>query len=88
MKKAIPKFKSEKQEKVFWQKNDSADYLDWSGAKKVVLSGLTPSVKSISLRLPESMVAQLKLLASKKDIPYQSLMKIFLAERIKQEFSH
>ena len=88
MKKVIPKFRSERQEREFWQKHDSTDYVDWSKAKKVIMPNLSPSVKNISLRLPESMLAELKLLANKKDIPYQSLLKIFLAERIKQEFSH
>lgn len=88
MKKIIPKFKSERREKEFWQNHDSTEYVDWSKAKRAIMPNLTPSVKNISLRLPESMLAELKLLANKKDIPYQSLMKIFLAERIKQEFSH
>ena len=86
MKKAIPKFRNEKQEHEFWQRHDSTQYVDWSKAKKVTLSKLSPSVKNISLRLPESMLAELKLLANKRDVPYQSLMKIFLAERIKEEF--
>ena len=88
MKKAIPKFKNEQQEQRFWQNHDSVEYVDWSKAKKVVMPRLSPSVKNISLRLPESMLAELKVLANKKDVPYQSLMKIFLAERIKQEFAH
>lgn len=88
MKKTIPKFRSEGQEREFWKKHDSTDYVDWSKAKKVIMPNLNPSVKNISLRLPESMLAELKLLANKKDIPYQSLLKVFLAERIKQEFSH
>ena len=88
MKKAIPKFKNEQQERKFWQSHDSTEYVDWSIARKVIMPNLSPSVKNISLRLPESMLAELKLLANKKDIPYQSLMKIFLAERIKKEFVH
>ena len=88
MKKAIPKFKNEQQERKFWQSHDSTEYVDWSIAQKVIMPNLSPSVKNISLRLPESMLAELKLLANKKDIPYQSLMKIFLAERIKKEFVH
>ena len=88
MKKAIPKFKNEQQEQRFWQNHDSVEYVDWSKAQKVVMPRLSPSVKNISLRLPESMLAELKVLANKKDVPYQSLMKIFLAERIKQEFAH
>ena len=88
MKKAIPKFKNEQQERKFWQSHDSTEYVDWSIARKVIMPNLSPSVKNISLRLSESMLAELKLLANKKDIPYQSLMKIFLAERIKKEFVH
>ena len=84
-KKRIPKFKSEDAEREFWAKHDSADYVDWSEAKRVVLPNLKPSLKTISLRLPESMIAELKLLANKRDVPYQSLMKVYLAERIQQE---
>jgi len=84
--KKIPKFKNEKEESSFWAAHDSADYVDWEKAKKVVFSNLRPSVKSISLRLPESMLEELRLLANKRDVPYQSLLKIFLAERIAQEF--
>jgi predicted DNA binding CopG/RHH family protein len=85
MKKRIPKFKNEDEERDFWATHDSTDYIDWSKGKKVVLSKLKPSIKTISLRLPESMIEELKLLANKKDVPYQSLLKIFLAERIEEE---
>lgn len=85
--KKIPKFKSEDEERDFWEKADSLDYIDWKKAKKVVLSDLKPSVRTISLRLPESMLEEIKLLANKRDVPYQSLMKIFLSERIKKELS-
>ena len=84
-KKRIPKFKSEDEERDFWAKEDSTEYIDWGKAKKVVLPNLKPSLKTISLRLPELMLAELKLLANKRDIPYQSLLKMFLAERIEQE---
>jgi predicted DNA binding CopG/RHH family protein len=83
--KKIPKFKNEDEERTFWATHDSTEYINWKKAKKVVLSNLKPSVKSISLRLPESMIEELKLLANKKDVPYQSLLKIFLAERIVEE---
>ena len=83
--KKIPKFKSEDEERTFWATHDSTEYMNWKKAKKVVLSNLKPSVKSISLRLPESMIEELKLLANKKDVPYQSLLKIFIAERIGEE---
>ncbi len=85
MKKKIPKFKSEDKEREFWAKHDSTEVIDWRKAKKVVLPNLKPSIKTISLRLPESMLEELKLLANKKDVPYQSLLKIFLSERIEEE---
>jgi predicted DNA binding CopG/RHH family protein len=84
-KKKIPKFTSEEKERQFWAKEDSTEYVDWKKARNVVLPKLKPSLKTISLRLPELMLAELKLLANKRDIPYQSLLKIFLAERIDQE---
>jgi len=84
-KKRVPKFKSEKQEREFWAKSDSADYIDWESAKRVILPNLKPSQKTISLRLPAMMLAELKRLANKRDVPYQSLLKIFLAERIEEE---
>ena len=86
MKKKIPHFKSEDEEREFWAQHSFTDYFDWTKAKRVVFSNLRPSVRSISLRLPESMLGELKVLANKRDVPYQSLMKIFLAERIRQEF--
>jgi len=79
MKKKIPKFKSEDQERKFWSVHDSTEYIDWSKAKRVTLPKLKPSVKTISLRLPESMLEELKLLANKRDIPYQSLLKVRLS---------
>ena len=81
----IPKFKTEDEEREFWAANDSADYLDWTQAQKVTLPKLKPSIKTISLRLPSSMLEELKLLANKRDVPYQSLLKIFLAEKIAAE---
>ena len=86
MRKRIPKFNSEDQEQKFWASHDSTDYLDWSKGKKMILPELKPSVVSISIRLPESMLEELKLLANKTDIPYQSLMKMFLSERLQEEF--
>ena len=85
MKKELPKFKSENQEREFWSKEDSTDYIDWKKAKRMILPNLKPSTKKISLRLPELMIEELKLLANKRDIPYQSLMKMYLAERIQHE---
>ncbi len=86
--KRIPKFKNEDEEREFWSKHDSTEYLDWSKAKKVTFPNLKPSVKTISIRLPEIMLEELKLLANKRDVPYQSLLKMFLAERIDAELQH
>lgn len=85
MKKRIPKFESEEQERDFWSAEDSAEYIDWGKAKRLTLPNLKPSTRTISVRLPESMLEDLKMLANKRDIPYQSLLKVFLAERIKEE---
>jgi len=85
MKKKIPKFKNEDEERAFWARHDSTKFIDWKKAKRTLLPKLKPSVKTISLRLPEAMLEELKLLANKRDVPYQSLVKIFLAERIEEE---
>ena len=85
MKKRIPKFKNEDEERKFWATHNSTEYINWSKGKRVILSNLKPSKRTISLRLPESMIEELKLLANKRDVPYQSLLKIFLAERIDEE---
>jgi predicted DNA binding CopG/RHH family protein len=85
MKKKIPKFKNEDEERKFWASHDSTEYVKWKKGEKIILSNLKPSVKTISLRLPEAMIEELKLLANKRDVPYQSLLKIFLAERIEKE---
>ena len=83
--KPIPKFDTEEQEQEFWASHDSTEYVDWSQARRVVLARLKPSTQTISLRLPESLLEELKLLANKRDVPYQSLLKVFLAERVAQE---
>jgi predicted DNA binding CopG/RHH family protein len=83
--KKIPKFSSEAEEQKFWKEADSTDYIDWNKAKRVVFPYLKPSLKTISIRLPESMIEELKVLANKRDVPYQSLLKIFLGERIEEE---
>ncbi len=88
MKKKIPKFKNEAEERLFWQKHDSSEYIDWSDAEYTVLPKLKPSTRSISLRLPESMIEELKVLANKRDVPYQSLLKIFISEKIDAELRH
>jgi predicted DNA binding CopG/RHH family protein len=84
-KKKAPTYKSEDKERAFWAVADSTEYVDWSRARRVILPNLKPSLKTISLRLPELMLAELKLLANKRDVPYQSLIKIFLAERLEKE---
>jgi predicted DNA binding CopG/RHH family protein len=83
--KKIPKFKSDDKERDFWESEDSTEYIDWEKAERIVFPKLKPSTKKISLRLPDLMLEELKLLANKHDVPYQSLMKMFLAERIDKE---
>jgi predicted DNA binding CopG/RHH family protein len=83
--KPIPRFESKDQEQESWDEHDSTEYVDWSRAQPVVLANLQPSTKTISLRLPAHMLEELKLLANKRDVPYQSLLKAFLAERIQAE---
>ena len=85
MNKKVLKFKSEDEEREFRATHDSSEYIDWKKARRVVLPELKPSLKTISLRLPESMIEELKLLAHKKDVPYQSLLKMFLSEKISEE---
>lgn len=85
MKKHIPAFKTEAEERRFWQTHDSSEYVDWSEAKEVLMPNLRPTTRSVSIRLPEAMVEELKLLANKRDVPYQSLLKVFLSERIEDE---
>lgn len=81
----IPEFSDEEAERKFWQENDSLDFIDWAKAEKVKFSKLKPSSKTISLRLPESILEDLKILSRKMDVPYQSLIKIFLKERLNKE---
>lgn len=83
--KKIPKFKNEEDERKFWSEHNSTEYVDWSKAKRAVFPNLKPSTKTISLRLPQTMLEELKLLANKRDVPYQSLLKVFLSERIESE---
>ena len=84
-KKRVPKHRSEDREREFWASADSTEYVDWNKAQRVAFPDLKPSLKTISLRLPEMMLAELKALANKRDVPYQSLLKMFLAERIAAE---
>jgi len=83
--KSIPKFKTEEAQRKFWAEHDSTEYVDWSQAKRAMFPNLKPSTKTISLRLPQTMLEEIKLLANKRDVPYQSLMKVFLSERIESE---
>lgn len=83
--KKIPEFKNEEEEREFWSTHDSTEYIDYSKAKKNFFPNLKPSLKTISIRLPETLLAHLKMLANKRDVPYQTLLKIYLAEKIKEE---
>jgi predicted DNA binding CopG/RHH family protein len=83
--KKIPMFKDEAHEAAFWAEHDSAEYIDYANARRVIFPNLKPSLRTISIRLPESLIEHLKVLANKRDIPYQSLMKIFLAEKVEEE---
>mgnify|MGYP006296070641 CR=1 FL=1 len=83
--KKIPKFKNEDEEREFWANADSTEYIDWKKSEKIVFPKLKPSTKTISLRLPEFILDEIKMIANKRDVPYQSLIKIFLKERIDQE---
>ncbi|MGO8793092.1 MAG: BrnA antitoxin family protein [Terriglobia bacterium] len=83
--KPLPLFDSEGEERDFWAHEDSTEYIDWGKAKRVAFPNLKPSVRTISVRLPVTMIARLKLLANQRDIPYQSLLKMFLAERLERE---
>jgi predicted DNA binding CopG/RHH family protein len=85
MKKKLPEFKNEDDEREFWATADSTHYVDWHAARRTKLVQLKPSLKTISLRLPASMIEDLKVLANRRDVPYQSLLKVFLAERLALE---
>jgi predicted DNA binding CopG/RHH family protein len=80
--KPIPKFSSEAEERAFWESGDSTDFVDWSQAKRVCLPRLKPSTQAISLRLPVSLLERIRIEANKRDVPYQSLIKIWLSERV------
>jgi predicted DNA binding CopG/RHH family protein len=85
MRKKIPDFKSEDDERRFWAQADSTEYVEWRAGKRRKLTDLKPSLRTISLRLPVSMIEDLKVLANRRDVPYQSLLKVFLAERLAKE---
>jgi predicted DNA binding CopG/RHH family protein len=78
----IPSFESDVEERRFWESHDSADYLDWSQVERVRMPNLRPSTTSISLRLPVSLLERIKVAAHKRDVPYQSLIKTWLAEKL------
>jgi len=83
--KSVPKFKNEDKERDFWAKVDASKYFDTSKPVELDLSKLKPSTESISLRLPSYLLARIREIANSRDVPYQSLMKIFLAERVEKE---
>ncbi len=83
--KKIPHFKNENEEIDFWATHDGSDYIDFSKASKFSLPGLRPTTKNISIRLPEPLLQKIKTIANKKDVPYQSLIKLYLAEKVKEE---
>lgn len=82
--KKIPKFKTEAEERAFWEKHNSSEYVDWKNAQSVSLPNLKPSTKTISLRLPESLLDSIKIEANKRDMPYQSLIKAWLSDDVKE----
>ena len=83
--KKLPEFKNETAERNFWATADSAEYVDWASAKPKKLIHLKPTLKTISLRLPVAMIEDLKILANRRAVPYQALLKVFLAERLARE---
>lgn len=83
--KKVPKFKNVDEEAEFWSVHDSTEYIDWSKAQKTIFPNLKSSTESISLRLPSPLLARIKELANEKDVPYQSLMKVYLSEQVKRE---
>jgi predicted DNA binding CopG/RHH family protein len=85
--KEIPRFNSEDEEREFWATHDSTDYFDWDKAEVVVFPKLKPTTRTISLRLPVSMLDRLRVIANKSDVPYQSLIKMILQERVDREFN-
>ena len=82
--KKIPEFKNEAEERAFWESHDTTDYVDWKQAKPAQFPNLKPSTKTISLRLPESLLDRIKIEANKRDMPYQSLIKVWLSEDVEE----
>ncbi|MEO8482128.1 MAG: BrnA antitoxin family protein [Acidobacteriota bacterium] len=83
--KGVPAFDSERAEREYWETHDAGDVVDWASARRVVFPNLKASTETISLRLPTALLADLKVLANKRDVPYQSLLKVYLAERVTSE---
>jgi predicted DNA binding CopG/RHH family protein len=83
--KPVPKFESEAEERAFWESHDTTDYVDWSKAQRARFPNLKLSTTSISLRLPQGLLDQIKVAANKRDVPYQSLIKVWLAEKVRAE---
>ena len=81
--KPVPAFKTEAEERKFWEMDDSTEHIDWSKAKRVRFPNLKPSTTAISIRLPLGLLEQIKIAANKRDVPYQSLIKMWLAEKVK-----
>ncbi len=84
--KKTPIFKTEDDEREFWANEDSTEFVDWENAENIVLPNIKPTTRTISLRIPESMLNEIRLIANKRDVPYQSLIKVFLKDRIDAEF--
>jgi predicted DNA binding CopG/RHH family protein len=83
--KPVPRFKTEADERAFWESHDTADYFDLSKAQRARFPNLKLSTTSISLRLPQGLLEQIKVAANKRDVPYQSLIKVWLAEKVSAE---
>jgi predicted DNA binding CopG/RHH family protein len=83
--KEIPTFQNEDEEREFWSRNNSTEFVDWEQGESIVLPNLKPTTRTISLRISESMLNQIRLIANQRDVPYQSLIKIFLKDKIKEE---
>ena len=86
--KRIPKFKSEDREREFWANADSSEYFDWNKGEKAVFPNLKPTTEMISIRVPKYLLVRIKELANFKDVPYQSLIKMFLSDRVQRELAH
>jgi len=82
--KAVPKFANEVAERAYWESHDSTDHLDWSQAQVASLPNLKPTTKTISLRLPQHLLESIKVAANARDVPYQSLIKVWLQEKLHQ----